>query len=224
MAARPLYLLRIIGYGLLALSTVDVLLAVLPPELTNPTWEFGTMLGLVDRLPVPLLGLMLIFWGQDEDRLVWEEKFLKVIAWLILVWSISFMLMLPLGIFNTLRINRAVTNSISQNTQAQIQQIETLKTRVQNASEQQLQVLVQQINQVAPQNQQISGSDPSQTKEELQNRLNNNKSKLREQRDDKIAEERTKLLKQSIKLNIGLLVGAALYWQIWRSTRWIKEL
>ncbi len=224
MAARPLYLLRIIGYGLLALSTVDILLAVLPPELTNPTWEFGTMLGLVDRLPVPLLGLILIFWGQDEDRLAWEEKFLKVLAWLILVWSLSFLLMLPLGIFNTLRINSAVTNSISQDTQARIQQIETLKTKVQTASGQQLQDLVRQINQFAPQNQQISSSDPSQTKEELQKRLNDNKSKLIKQRDDKIAEESTKLLKQAIKLNIGLLVGAALYWQIWRSTRWIKEL
>ncbi|MEN8447532.1 MAG: HpsJ family protein, partial [Cyanobacteria bacterium J06555_13] len=49
--------MRTIGYGLLALSILDLVAMVVPFDFKNPVWEFQRFGELVERSAVPLIGL-----------------------------------------------------------------------------------------------------------------------------------------------------------------------
>lgn len=72
---RSASLLRWVGYGLLVLALMDVVDILLPPQLMNPAWEFQTIGALVERVPVPLLGLALVFFDGISSRKNWENSF-----------------------------------------------------------------------------------------------------------------------------------------------------
>ena len=61
-------ILRLVGYGLLLLAVVNVSCLLISPELMNPWWEFQTMGAIVERLPLTLLGIFLVYYGTKSDR------------------------------------------------------------------------------------------------------------------------------------------------------------
>lgn len=66
---QSIYRLRWVGYGLLLLALFDTIEVLTPPQFTNPAWEFQTIGALVERVPVPLLGLVLVFfWGIFQSQ------------------------------------------------------------------------------------------------------------------------------------------------------------
>ncbi len=76
-----IYRLRLVGYGLLLFALIDTLLVFYPPQFTNAAWELQTMGAVVERLPVPLLGLVMVFFGEDYERNALENIFLKIVYW-----------------------------------------------------------------------------------------------------------------------------------------------
>ncbi len=97
-------ILRLVGYGLLLMAAVDIFFLLIPPQLMNPIWEFETMGTLIERIPVTLLGVVLIFYGERSDRAPIETLLLKVASWLSLISAIFLLLMIPLSINNGFRI------------------------------------------------------------------------------------------------------------------------
>jgi BRCT domain type II-containing protein len=65
---QTISLLRVTGYGLLMLAFFDFSQILVPPRFTNPTWEFQMMGSLVERVSVPLIGLVLVFYGDLSYR------------------------------------------------------------------------------------------------------------------------------------------------------------
>lgn len=61
-------ILRLVGYGLLVMAIIDVFFLVIPPQLMNPLWEFQTVGAIVERIPVTLLGIVLIYYDERGDR------------------------------------------------------------------------------------------------------------------------------------------------------------
>jgi len=55
---------RIAGYGLLGLSLFDIIDIL--SHFGDPGWEFQIVRNLVERAPVPLLGLVLVFVGEKN--------------------------------------------------------------------------------------------------------------------------------------------------------------
>ncbi len=102
---RSVALLRLAGYGLLLLSLFDYINIFTPPRFTNPVWEFQVMGEMVEKMPVPLIGFAFVFFGKDAYRKDLEEIAIKVLSWLALVLGIMFLLLIPLGVNNTLRID-----------------------------------------------------------------------------------------------------------------------
>ena len=70
--ARQLFssgILRLVGYGLLVMAIIDLLFLLIPPQLMNPLWEFQTMGAIVERIPVTLLGIVLVYYGEKAIAL-----------------------------------------------------------------------------------------------------------------------------------------------------------
>ncbi|MDJ0569642.1 MAG: HpsJ family protein, partial [Pleurocapsa sp. MO_192.B19] len=97
-------ILRLVGYGLLVMAVVDILFLLIPPQLMNPLWEFQTMGAIVERIPVTLLGIVLVYYGERSDRAPIEILILKGLSWLSMVAAILLLLMIPLNISNSYRI------------------------------------------------------------------------------------------------------------------------
>lgn len=83
-------LFRLVGYGLLVLALFDFIHILIPLRLMNPMWEFQTTGALVERVPVPLLGLMLVFYGETSSRKRWESNLLKFLSWASLLIGLLF--------------------------------------------------------------------------------------------------------------------------------------
>jgi hypothetical protein len=66
--ADSMNIFRVLGYGLLLLALFDILEMFIPPGFMNPAWEFQTFGALVERVPVPLIGFVLVFYGEKYSR------------------------------------------------------------------------------------------------------------------------------------------------------------
>ncbi len=113
---RSIALWRLVGYGLLFLFLMDLAEILIPPRFLNPQWEFNVLGQIVERVPIPLLAFILIFYGGNYLRKSWEIYFLAFVSWLTLFIGIFFILAVPLGIVNSLRINKQAQTNITNKT------------------------------------------------------------------------------------------------------------
>ena len=49
-------ILRLVGYGLLLITVVNISFLLIPLQLMNPLWEFQTVGAIVERTPFSILG------------------------------------------------------------------------------------------------------------------------------------------------------------------------
>ena len=220
---RVIPLWRLVGYALLFLFLMDVAEIVIPPSFLDPQWEFNVLGQIVERIPIPLLGFLLIFYGGNYLRQKWENWFLKIASWLTLVIGILFILAVPLGIIDTFRIDNQTQQNITDRTSQSLQvlqEVENQLGKVQNA--QQMQVLIAQLNR---------GNAPrldnpeqlEQVRTDLKKFIDNNREELKNQANTAKKEAQHSLMKRSIKWNIGALLSGALFIMFWKMTKWARE-
>ena len=214
-------ILRLVGYGLLLMAVVDVTFLVIPPQLMNPLWEFKTMGAIVERIPVTLLGMVLVYYGERSDRAPIESMLLKGLSWFSLLAAILLMLMIPLNISNGFRIynqQNAMANAKFVNQKETIQyfkeQLETADSKDEIGA-----VLQQQAQQKVN----IPDSVNTQKlKTDLITNLQNNQDSITNQAQAFRAQKRSLLLKNCLKWNLGALIASILFFLIWKSTGWAR--
>ncbi len=200
----------------------DILQSLIPLGFTNPLWEMSTMASLVERVPIPILGFLLVFWGEDKERKIWEEKFLKFLPWLCLTLGIVFLLMLPLTVINTWRINQANTLQVDQKLQQEERQIGQLESQVNQVNLEQLRAIATQLKSVGME---VDITQPQpQLKADILAQITKAKTQMPDRASALKNNQTFDLLKKSLKLFLGALISGVLYLQIWRSSSWIKEL
>lgn len=222
MSRKFLYILRWCGYGFLLMAGFDILQSLIPLGFTNPLWEMSTMSNLVERVPIPILGFLLVFWGEDEERKIWEEKLLKVLPWLCVTLGIVFLLMLPLTAINTWRINQANNLQVEQKLQQEQRQIIQLESQVNQVNLEQLRAIATQLKSVGMEIN--STQDQPQLKADVLAQIAKAKTQMPDRASALKNNQTFDLLKKSLKLFLGALISGVLYLQIWRSSSWIKEL
>lgn len=213
------YRLRWVGYGLLVLSLFDTIAVLIPPDFLNPVWELQTIGALVERVPVPLLGLALIFWGEDYDRTNWEEIILKVLSWVTLLLAILCLLMLPLGLVNTLRINGQNSQQITAQSQQQLTQLQQVQDRLNKGSPEELKTLATELNRLGLQ---VDAQKPEELKTQLLSRIPQAKQQLENQTKTVQSNQRLALFKNAIKWMLGALISSVLFFTLWRGTGWAR--
>lgn len=206
--------LRWLGYGFVLLFFLDVATVLIPPQFLNPLWEFQVQGQLVERAVVPLLGFGLLALGSPRDRSGWEQIMLRIVPWIMLLVGIFYLLMVPLGAVNSVRLyriyNSQINNQLTQRT-TQIQEFQKQLKGVSSASE--LEALVTK----ATGTQANLKTDFQTAKEELSSTLAQGEKKLSKDAEKVRADQRLNLVKNSIKWNLGALISGVLFIAIWRS-------
>lgn len=216
---RSIGRVRMIGYGLLILALFDTIQLFIGPSFMNPGWELQTMGGLIERVPVPLLGLALVFFGEDYNRSGLEELLLKLLSWLTLLLAVLSLLLIPLGINNTLRINTSTTQQINAQAQQELSLLQQIEEQVQTGTPEQLQTLALELNRLGLP---VDGQNTEQLRSEILNNIPQAKEQVQAQSQQQIQNQRQNLLKNSVKWNLGALVASVLFFMIWRGTGWAR--
>ncbi|MDZ7961533.1 MAG: HpsJ family protein [Aulosira sp. DedQUE10] len=209
-------ILRMLGYGLLLLALFDVVEMFVPPNFMNPGWEFQTFGALVERVPVPLIGLGLIFYGELHSRSKWEFLSLKLISWLTLLLAVVFLLLIPLGIGNTVRLSKQSAAQISNVSKQQVSQAEQVEQRLNQATPEQIGNVLKQ------QGRSLDGKSPQEVKTQILSEVTKVKSQIKTQAQATESSQRLTLVKNSVKWNLGALVSAALFFSFWKATQWAR--
>jgi len=219
---RSIGIWRSVGYVFLLLFALDLAEILIPPQFLNPQWEFQVLSALVERIAIPFIALLLIFSGGNYLRKGWEFITLMSLSWISLFSGILFLLFVPLGIVNTIRIDALTNQQIEkENTQRLevLQKVEIRLRDVQNSKD--MQTLIGEINAGnAPiiENSQQLGEVKTKFKEFIDNsRVQTNK-----QAEIVRKQGRKALLKRSVKYNTGSLISGVLFIMIWQMTKWAR--
>ncbi len=214
---RTMQTVRCAGYGLLLLSLLDWAVIILPPQFMNPAWEFQTIGALVERVPVPLIGLVLVLFGEFQQRSRWEMPVVKGLSWLSFGLGILFLIMVPLGIIDTGRLNEQSSNQLSAAYQQQLGQVQQIEERLNQVDE-------GEINQFLQKRGLDQGElTPDDVREQALAELNTAKGRGQIQLDAAKDQRWRVLLENSIKWNLGAAISSACFLYIWRVSRWARS-
>ena len=203
-------LFRIAGYGLLGLALLDIIDIFIPPRFANPVWEFQTLTNLVERAPVPLLGLVLVLFGEKNLRIF------KFLSWASLVAGVLFVLLVPLGVSSGFRIyqqnNQQLSSQLNQQT-TQMKQVRELLNKATTSAE--LSSILARLN---PRGRAPEIRNPEQVKSQLLSEIAQTEKRVKAQVEAKRADTRTGLVKNAIKSILGALVSGIVFLSIWGKT------
>jgi hypothetical protein len=99
---RSAGLLGIAGVALTLAGFLDLALAWYPIGIGNPEWEFGTVSGTLNSLPLLTVGLVLVLAGAHESGQVWKVRLVSVLfaalALLVIGSAILYVMDVPLAL------------------------------------------------------------------------------------------------------------------------------
>lgn len=209
-------LLRVAGYGLLALSLFDIVDIFVPPRFADPVWEFQMLRSLVERAPIPLLGLVLLFCAERNSRIF------KFLSWASLVVGVLFILLVPLGVSCTFRIDQQnkmqLVNQLSQQT-ARLQELQAQLSKATTANE--INNILTRLN---PQSRLVENNNPVLLKNRLLSEIAKAQKRAKTQTEANQANTRLLLLKNAVKSILGALVSGIVFITIWDKTRKVLKV
>ncbi|HEY9692548.1 MAG TPA: HpsJ family protein [Oculatellaceae cyanobacterium] len=218
---RSIGILRFAGYGLLILGFFDYINIFVPPQFLNPVWEFQTLGSLVERVPVPFLGLVLVFYGEWLYREKLEKQLLRALSWACLLVGVLYLLLIPLGIRDSVRINTSNEALLRSQVSQQIAQTEQIEERFNQAtSTEELNNILKALNN---RDNSLDTKNPQVFKEQVVSRLNNYQKTIEQQSEANLKTQRLALLKKAVKWNLGALVSGVLFIYLWRVTGWARQ-
>lgn len=205
-------LFRLAGYCLLALSLLDLLGLFIPPRFLDPAWEFQLVSQLVDRVPVPLLGLVLVLVTEQRFRIF------KFLSWASLITGVLFLLLVPLAVSSAWRVEQQNAFESSQRTTEltqRVAQIQQLKSQL-NAAKTPTQIndVLSRLN---PQGAPLALKNPDEAKKQVLARIGQAEQVAQAQVASQ-ANNSLNLLKTAIRLVLGSLISGAVFLTIWNKT------
>lgn len=209
-----------VGYGLLFLAFLNLIDTLIPLNLMNPVWEFQTIGALVELAPLALVGFVIVFL-VDRDRLSgWEHRVLNLLSKLALGIGVIYLLLVPLGIVNMVRIDRLADQQLAaqvEEKQGVIQQVKEELNQVQSGAE--MEALIGSISDTGTAPLIENDQQLEQVRERLSSEIAEGEEYLNAQVDATRSNQRTELLKKSVKWNLGAAIVGCLFVSIWRGTR-----
>jgi len=218
---RTLLMSRRIGYSLLALCLVDLIYVLFPPEFTNPVWEYQTVGDLIKLVPVPLLAMMLLFYGETALRSKLERLALRILSWTTLGVGVLLLLMIPLVVSDAARINRFNNTQITTQVTQQTIQLDATKKQLEQATQGQLASLVPQPDKAG--NLPDMPKTPAQAKTQILINIDRAKTQAQTQADEARGNVRRNLLKNTIKLTVESFISGFTFVYIWIRTDWARR-
>lgn len=214
-----LLLFHLIGYGLLLFVLCDLIDVVFPPHIMDPIWEFETLGAVVERVPLPLIGLVLVFYGEANFRAKWELTVLNLLSRASLIVGVLFLLLIPLCISDALRINKINNDRVNTPITQQLSQLQQFEEQLGKATANDLESLLARLN---AQGGSPDIKNPQELKSRLSTEIYKTQKTLKTQAETTRRTRRLALIKSSVKWSIGALIAGDLFIRIWQATRWAR--
>ncbi len=212
-------LVRLAGYALVLFAGLDFIHLLIPLRLANPGWQFQLAGAFVERLPIPLLGLALLFYGERSERSVAESLLLKGASCLTLTLAVACLFVIPLAALNTHRLDGAIAWQIQTQADEQLARLQNFKGRLTEASAPG--EIERLFSAQATQTGTPDLSDPDKLKQKTLENLAETERNLLSRAETARSEQRLALYKNSVKWNVTALLAAVLFLRIWQITRWV---
>ncbi len=213
------YRFRWIGYGFLLFALIDAIHILLTIQTSQPTWLLQTIGQFVERVVVPLLGFTLIFFGEYYGRKDSEKLGLRILSWLCMVIAVIFLLMIPPIFLQTLSVNSQARQVVDQQVEQQLTQLKQLEDQLARSNPEQLKALAAQLQGLGVS---VDPTKPDAVKAQVEARIKTVREQLQNQAQGATAGQASGLWKNAIKWSLGALVSAALFFYLWKSSRWAR--
>ncbi|MBD2081718.1 HpsJ family protein [Leptolyngbya sp. FACHB-17] len=216
-AGKAISGLRVIGYGILVLCLFDLVDILYPLQLFNSGWEFNTAGNLIERVGFPLIGLGLIFLGEETNRTKAERFLLKPLSWILLVYAIAYFLLVPLTVSSGWRI-------YNQNNAEMVAQLSQQRERAKSAQEQLGKLSDEQVKELVARST-VGGLQNFNADEFRKRQLEGLETAAQQtQVQAKAAlEQQTKnLLKKGTKWTLGAVISGVVFLYLWSLTGWAR--
>lgn len=216
-------LLHFAGYGLLLFSLANFADALIPPRFgQDPAWEFEALRKLVGTSPVPIIGLILVFYGETTARSPFGKTILKVLSWLSLVFGIFFALMLVVGVSAVIRLNNNINTQASFVLSQQVAQFNTAKESLKNTDDRNLQRAAEFIERRSPEIQ-LDKTNPTVLRSQIEAEILKNEKEIKDRVQNGQDQAFRQLIKQSLKAFFEAIVAAGLLFGIWSQSKWARS-
>jgi hypothetical protein len=215
-------LLRFAGYGLLILALSNFVDALLPPRFGQDAgWEFSTLGKLVGTSPIPIIGLILVFYGESTARSAFGKNILKFLSWLSLLLGIFYMGMMLVGISAVIRINNDNTTQGNLALSQQLAQFNTAKENLKNTNDANLLRAAEFIERRSP-NIKLNKANPTELRSQLETEILKSENGIKTNIQDGQNRASRQLIKQAAKSFFEAIVSAFILFGIWSQTKWTR--
>jgi hypothetical protein len=205
------------GYALLLLAVLDLFEALIPPGFMNPGWELQFMGDTIERSPVVVLGFMLVFQGEWTRRAAWERWLLPGMSWLALVVGLGFLLMIPLMVLNTFRVDNSGEKQLNAQIDQQITQAKALQEAFTTAQDQNLENLLRRAGRA------VEGADLESLRTEMLAELAKAEKELQRRGEAARSGQKLELHKRTYKHVVQAVVVGGVLVVFWFGTGWARR-
>jgi hypothetical protein len=210
-----LVLFRLVGYGLLLLTVFDVISAIIPPQFSNPGWQFQTAGGFVERSAVPLIGYILIFYDNLDSRKKRELIVLRLLSWFALLAGVFYLALVVIFFITLPTLSDLSEKQVSAQYDPRITQAQQIQTQVEKAQPAQLEALMKSNR--------VTGTDSQAFKAKIMQEAATAETNLKSQSNITKSGQRLALIKNAVKWGLGALVTGVLFIRIWAGTAWARQ-
>ena len=218
---RSFELFRFIGYALLILSLFDYIAIIFPPRLTDPNWEFQASGLIVDHVWALLLGLSFVFLHVKASII--HNRQLSVLRFLSsasLVFCIFYLLIVPLGINNSLTIYRGINNQFTTQQSQQEAQVQKVTEKV-NLSKSN-----DELNKLAKALKIEKESENNLSSQDLKTKISQQLETITRKAATAVTlnknQQLKNLIKESLRVNLGAIISGTCLISLWNITRWVR--
>jgi hypothetical protein len=206
----PRTLSRLVGYSLLLLVALDIADIFIPFKFADANWEFQVVGNLVERVPVPAIGLLFVLYGEKRSKLI------QLLSILSLIVGVLFLLLIPLGVSSTFLIDKQNNAQISARANQQLANIQKFKKQLNNPKS--LKNIEQSLARINALPKKLGDKQPV-THELLAKKITEKESQINFEANALMETTKFSLFKRSIKWNLGALIAGVLFILLGRSRR-----
>ncbi len=210
--------IRVVGYGLLLFAGIDLFFQLLGNPFGGAFQAFRFSSALVDRIPVPLLALGILFAVPRAMALPWERTVMRVLSYLPFVYAGGFLLVIAAALVTGNRLIVVAEQQIAAQSQAQLRQLETTLDRVKTLNSGELSSVVQNFNQ-----QNRTTLKDAEFVSKLVEQTDVLKARLKLGTDQTFKVQRRSMTLELLKVLLGAAVGSGVMFLLGGAASWARS-
>jgi len=209
---------RVVGYGLLVFAGIDLLFQLLANPFGGALQAFRFSSSLVDRIPVPLLALGVLFAVPRPISLPIERTIMRLLSFVPFVYAGGFLLVIAAALITGNRLSVVAEQQIALQSQAQLRQLETTVDRVKALSSGDLASVVQNFNQ-----QNRTTLKDTEFVSKLTEQTDVQKSRLKAGTDQAFKAQRRSMTLELLKVLLGAAAGSGIMFLLGAAAGWARS-